>query len=79
MCSCREEEEDKIFSDLEKTPVVESGKPLGPRDLAEPDGPSISRDPMEENEPAETRGGGERIDAAEEGRRARLRQVCRSL
>lgn len=69
--------EDNIFPDLDKTPVIESGGAPAPGEFGGADEPAVSRDPMEDNDTAETRGGGERIDAAEEGRRARLRQVIR--
>ena len=73
----REAKDDDIFPDLEKTPVVESGRAPAPDESSpEPDVLAISRDPADPPEPvAESRGGGERMDAADEGRRARLRQV----
>ena len=55
--------------------MVESGKAPAPgKPSPEPDALAVSRDPMEAADPMEALGGGERIDAAEEGRRARLRQ-----
>jgi len=73
---CSEEESD-IFEDLAATPLVESGKAGSPHPAAgsspEPDALTPAAPP--EAEVPESRGGGERMDAAEEGRRARLRQV----
>ena len=54
---------------------MESGKATDPLEPSVQGELAVSGDPMEDAEPTETLGGGERIDAAEEGRRARLRQV----
>jgi hypothetical protein len=73
---CSEEEKD-IFQDLAATPPMEGEKAGSPHPAAgsspEPDALTPAA-PLEAEVP-ESRGGGERMDAAEEGRRARLRQV----
>lgn len=74
--SCREEQADDIFPDLDKTPVVTSGQAPAPgKPSPEPDALAETREPTQGADPGESLGGGERIDAAEEGRRTRLRQV----
>lgn len=69
--------DEDIFPDLEKTPVMDSNRAPAPGDSSpELDVLAISNDPGEPPDPVvESRGGGERMDAADEGRRARLRQV----
>ena len=55
--------------------MVESGQAPSPGHSPEPDALAIPPPLAAAEKPPESRAGGERMDAAEEGRRARLRQV----
>jgi len=77
--SCRREEESDIFHDVATTPAADNSHPASPRPAEasspEPDALMPAPPPPATVEVPESRAGGERMDAAEEGRRARLRQV----
>ena len=55
--------------------MVESGRAPSPGPSPEPDALALPPPTAAAEKPPESRAGGERMEAAEEGRRARLRQV----